>query len=88
MVGFAIGDVLPEREKSHGDYARSALLAQALKGAFRSSMYPRCLAAPQQEAVEMILFKLARIACGNPNHADHWRDIAGYATLVLRELGE
>ena len=78
----AIAPVTVEREKTHGDYARSALLCQSMKGFFRSSMYPRTLAAPHQEAAEMILFKLSRTACGNPNHADHWRDIAGYATLV------
>jgi hypothetical protein len=26
--------------------------------------------------------KMSRILCGNPNEPDHWRDIAGYATLI------
>lgn len=29
----------------------------------------------------MILAKIARIVSGDPNHADHWDDIAGYALL-------
>jgi len=32
-------------------------------------------------ALEMISLKLARIICGDPNFADHWDDIAGYAEL-------
>jgi len=37
--------------------------------------------AAQGEAIHMICVKLARIVCGDPNHADHWDDIAGYARL-------
>jgi hypothetical protein len=31
---------------------------------------------------------LARIASGNPEHIDHWDDIAGYATLAANYLRE
>lgn len=34
----------------------------------------------------MILHKLARIANGQANQPDSWADIAGYATLMVREL--
>jgi hypothetical protein len=34
-----------------------------------------------REAIDMILHKLARIAAGNPYFEDHWKDIAGYASL-------
>ena len=34
----------------------------------------------------MIIAKLSRIIYGNPNHADHWIDIAGYAKLVSDRL--
>ncbi|WP_257617167.1 hypothetical protein [Campylobacter pinnipediorum] len=34
----------------------------------------------------MIAHKIARILAGNPNYKDHWDDIAGYATLVSKEL--
>lgn len=80
--------ILSEREQTHGDYARSAELAQALKVRFRATKGAERLLPHQQEAVEMILFKLSRIASGNPGHADHWRDIAGYATLVLERLAK
>jgi hypothetical protein len=40
----------------------------------------------QMEALEMIAHKIARILNGNPDHHDHWHDIAGYATLVAERL--
>ena len=40
----------------------------------------------QREALEMIAHKIARILNGDPNYADNWIDIAGYATLVANRL--
>ena len=40
----------------------------------------------QQEALEMIAHKLGRIANGDPDYADSWVDIAGYAKLVADRL--
>ena len=40
----------------------------------------------QREALEMIAHKIARIVNGDPNYADSWVDIAGYATLVADRL--
>ena len=37
-------------------------------------------------AIDMILVKLSRIACGNADHLDNWHDIAGYATLVETQM--
>lgn len=34
------------------------------------------------EALDMILHKIGRIVAGDPMHADHWHDIAGYALLA------
>ena len=41
-----------------------------------------------QEAIHMIAHKLSRIACGDHTYDDNWRDIAGYATLVVEELNK
>lgn len=35
---------------------------------------------------EMIAHKIARILNGDPNYADNWHDIAGYATLIDLQL--
>jgi hypothetical protein len=40
----------------------------------------------QAEALEMIANKIARILNGDPDYADSWTDIAGYATLVAERL--
>ena len=50
------------------------------------STHPNTLSYQQLEALEMICHKIARIVAGDPDFADHWRDIAGYATLVANEL--
>jgi hypothetical protein len=79
-----VNDILAERQQSHGNFAHNAKFSQALKrlldtGANRTDV--------QQEAVDMICLKLSRIL-SNPNVADHWDDIAGYATLAANELRE
>ena len=75
------------RKTTHGDYAESADLAQKLKKLVREDGKHWQRSPAQNEALDMILFKVARIVCGNPNHMDHWRDIAGYGWLVMREPG-
>lgn len=38
------------------------------------------------EALDMIASKLSRVICGDPDTADHWADIGGYAMLVYEDL--
>jgi hypothetical protein len=40
----------------------------------------------QAEALDMIFHKIGRILNGDPNYADSWIDIAGYAKLVADRL--
>ena len=49
-------------------------------------MFDKALDADQWEALDMILHKIARIANGDPNYADSWIDIAGYAKLISDRL--
>ena len=77
-------DVLNEREKTHGDFAKVAEIATTLKRLFRKSKGQ--MSVTQTEALDLIATKLARIACGDPDVRDHWEDIAGYAQLVVRDL--
>jgi hypothetical protein len=74
--------VLDERSKTHGSFTDNALNGQMLRSLFRDSKgWP--LATPRErEALDMIAGKLARIMSGQPGFADHWVDIAGYATLA------
>ena len=40
----------------------------------------------QHLALLMICNKIARIVNGDPNYINNWHDIAGYATLIEKEL--
>jgi hypothetical protein len=40
----------------------------------------------QLHGLRMIVDKISRIVCGDPDFVDHWRDIAGYATLVADDI--
>jgi hypothetical protein len=76
--------VLSDRQKTHGDFRDTARIAQKLKTAvFVDSSE---LSPVQLESLDMILTKIARILSGNPNERDHWKDIAGYATLALESI--
>lgn len=79
-----VDGILDERQKTHGDFASHAVIAQELKSQIDKSGQE--LSAVQREGLEMILHKVARILNGNADHKDHWDDIAGYATLVSRDL--
>lgn len=82
-----INTILAEREKTHGSFATHAQLSQRLSDLMREAPGWAALGADQREALEMVQHKVARILNGNPNEADHWVDVAGYATLVSRRLG-
>jgi uncharacterized hydantoinase/oxoprolinase family protein len=75
--------ILQQRQKTHGEYSQVASLAQALKTRIRAES--RNLTAQQQESIEMICVKIARIVCGDASEIDHWRDIAGYAELIYKK---
>lgn len=72
-------DILNERKKTHGDFDRVAeTWVQLMNIVDDNISSDNC---GQIAAIYMILLKLARIACGNSDFADHWDDIAGYAEL-------
>lgn len=73
-------ELLAERAKTHGDFGDVAYVAQGIRAALQYQGRVR-LSDRQREALDMIASKLARIVCGDPCHADHWDDIAGYARL-------
>jgi hypothetical protein len=75
-----IQQTLNDRGKTHGDFYEQARVAQELKRLVKNSAVG--MKAHQWEALDAICMKISRILHGNPNEPDHWRDIAGYATLV------
>lgn len=82
--------VLAERGSRYGKFTDHAEVTQGLKAIFRSRMGAKWdhLADDQKEGLEMIAHKLGRIVCGDPDYADSWVDIAGYAKLVADRLTE
>lgn len=74
--------IIDVREKTHGPWLHTAAVAQALKTVVHKNMLGP-ITAQQQEALDMICSKMARIIAGNANCADHWVDISGYARLTL-----
>jgi Domain of unknown function (DUF6378) len=73
--------LLVEREKTHGTFEETAEIAQNIKDIIHKhhGVFPRCTT--QDEALDMIATKIARILSGDPFEKDHWNDISGYAQL-------
>lgn len=82
-----VEDTLKERAATHGKYPDHAQCTQELKEVVRRfQMSWSKLTHCQREALDMILHKIGRVIAGNADHADHWHDIAGYATLVEQDI--
>lgn len=83
-----INKTLTERGERYGAFIGHAEIAQRLKGVVftYTSVRRKELDFDQQEALDMICHKIARIINGDPNYADSWHDIAGYAQLVADRL--
>ena len=94
-----IGFILAQRGETHGNYScvsrcYAEMLRSFLKAKKRKlnnmeinhvidfdEMLPE-----KTYTIHAIMMKLARIACGDSDHIDHWRDIEGYARLVREHL--
>ena len=80
---------LTERGSRYGKFKDHAEITQKLKNQiadFRFIHKKPPLSPDQQEALDMICHKIGRIVNGDPNYADSWIDIAGYAKLVADRL--
>lgn len=83
-----VTQVLTERGNRYGKFTGHAEVTQSLKGFITTALAERDkqLDYDQQEALDMICHKIGRIVNGDPNYADSWIDIAGYAKLVADRL--
>lgn len=79
---------LEERSQRYGKFTGHARITQELKRVISNHTLETGghLAPDQQEALDMICHKIGRILNGDPNYADSWHDIAGYAQLVADRL--
>ena len=83
-----VTDTLAERGSRYGNFVGHAEVTQELKGlvSYHLKARAKVLAPDQQEALDMIMHKIGRIINGDPDYADSWHDIAGYASLVDKRL--
>lgn len=84
----SIDAVLTERGARYGSFMDHAGITQHLKDSLytHAAIHGVQLSASQKEALDMICHKLGRIVNGDPNYADSWVDIAGYAKLEANIL--
>lgn len=84
----SVDSVLEERGSRYGAFITHAAITQQLKQVAAKQLHHRgkVLVADQQEALDMIFHKIGRIINGDPDYADSWIDIAGYAKLVADRL--
>jgi hypothetical protein len=85
-TGNDIHEVLEARGRRYGEYQNVSQLSQAFKEAVHISPSWEQMEPYQQESLDLICNKLSRICNGDPFYVDSWRDIAGYAQLVVNEL--
>jgi hypothetical protein len=84
LMSTDITTTLEERGKRYGKFTGHARITQELKQLI--SQHSPSMAPDQQEALDMICHKIGRILNGDPDYADSWHDIAGYAQLVADRL--
>jgi hypothetical protein len=94
----SIEETLKERGARYGRFMDHATITQNLKSvaldfvnsrqAFAGHKHPLppYMDDDQREALDMIFHKIGRILAGDPDYADSWHDIAGYAQLVADRL--
>jgi transposase len=80
--------ILNARGSRYGNFLDHARVTYKLKEVARNFAEEKgkTFAVDQCEAMDMIFHKIGRILNGDPNYADSWIDIAGYAKLVADRL--
>ena len=79
-------DVLAERNSVHGSFSVNAEVTQYIMNIVHTYWKGKQPTAEQELALQMIVHKISRIVAGDTDYADHWLDIAGYATLIHEQL--
>ena len=75
-------ELLQQRGSTHGNFQENSSTVQHLKIVMREGDY-YLLPDYMKEALDMIQHKIGRILHGDPFLEDHWKDIVGYAQLVV-----
>jgi hypothetical protein len=81
-----IDKVLGERRKSYGDYKTVCNYRSSLLQILKKNHGPNTPLVVRR-GMEDVVHKLSRLI-HTPDHIDSWRDISGYAKLVVEALEE
>ena len=83
---MGVNTLITERGARYGKFKDGAQIMCDLKHVMQQTPgWSRCTPS-QKEALDMIQHKIGRILNGDPTYDDSWKDIAGYATLIVEEL--
>ena len=77
-----VTQTLAERGSRYGDFADNARVSRSIQSELQRHPGWERLDDTKREGLTMIAQKIARILNGDPEYADNWHDIAGYAVLV------
>lgn len=81
-----VEDTLKERGSRYGSFKTHAEFAENINLVYESSDNWKIMKPDAKESLRIIANKIGRILNGDPEYDDNWRDIAGYATLVLKRI--
>jgi hypothetical protein len=82
----SIEDTLAQRGARYGSFETQAVYAESINNVYEASPNWRIMNQDSKEALRIIANKIGRILNGDPEYDDNWRDIAGYATLVVNRI--
>ena len=85
-TGMDIDEILEQRGEKYGEYQCVSTTSQGLKQRLKEGNTVEMQEAWMSESLDLICNKMARIVNGDPYYIDSWKDIAGYAQLVVNEL--
>lgn len=77
-----ISETIAERGARYGDFTDHARISQDLQRVMQTEPSWWNLSNDKREALTLITHKIARILNGDPEYADSWHDIGGYAKLA------
>ena len=81
-----VDSVLDTRQGTHGDFTDNANIADTIQQVMQASPNWTALSSVQRQALTNISGKISRILSGDPNYADNWIGIQGYAKLAQDRL--
>lgn len=81
-----INETLAERGARYGEFKEHARCVGQFIEVFETSPNWKDMRYDSAQALRVIADKMARMLNGDPEYDDNWRDIIGYATLVLNRI--